>query len=141
MLSITQLANKINFELKMTKLTNWVDILLESGYEIDLNKFSNLVTYYKDIVYIDDNIEIIVIYWPAKSSTRIHNHPKNGCIMRVLDGLLREDVYVDNIVIETNIINGLATKEHNQFHKITNEQNYQSVSIHVYSPPNYYANK
>lgn len=140
MLSITELAKKINLELKTTDLINLTNnLFLINDKEINFNKYNNQLTYFKDVVYIDDNIEIIIIYWPPKSSTKIHNHPENGCIVRVLHGILREDIYEENTIIKTNITNGIIIKKHNQFHKITNDQDYQSISIHIYSPPNYYA--
>lgn len=142
MLTIRQLATKINSDTQSNHFTNLVNhLFLIDEDEINLEKFNNLSSYYKDIVYIDDNIEIIIIYWPPRSSTPIHNHPENGCIMRVLHGSLREDIYDSNILIETNYIYGGATKRHNQYHKITNELDHQCVSIHVYSPPNYYKNR
>ena len=43
-------------------------------------------TYNKEIIYKNSKYEIVLITWGANSSTLIHCHPKNGCIMRVLKG-------------------------------------------------------
>lgn len=137
-----ELAKNINNGLNVHyNLTNLVNILSDFDIqEIDLDKYDNLMTYYKDIIYIDDNIEIVVIYWPPGSKTEIHNHPKNGCIMRVIQGCLKEDVYVLNNLVETNYIYDLAARESYELHRITNTLDEQSISVHVYSPPNHYKN-
>ena len=49
-------------------------------------------TYNKNILYRNDNFEIILISWDKNICTNIHRHPENGCIMNILDGCLKEEI-------------------------------------------------
>ena len=69
------------------------------------------------------------------SFTKYHNHPKNGCVLKVLQGQLLE--INKNNMLTLNKDN-VGIKLHNEFHRIL--ANEQSYSLHYYSPPNFYDN-
>ena len=79
--------------------------------------------------------------------SQIHDHPEQGCVMKIVQGCLIEDIYtnLNNThakLIQRNYlnINGLASKSSNKIlHKITNNESI-SVSIHIYFPPKYQSN-
>ena len=37
--------------------------------------------------------EIIIISWNYNQKSPIHNHPENGCLMKILKGSLTEEKY------------------------------------------------
>ena len=100
--------------------------------------------YKRTLLYQDDNIDIYVIGWDSYQASRIHDHPDNGCVMRVLRNQVSEETYIMRDaglerlthkclkVGETGHI-----KKNTILHKIFNETGEKSLSLHVYSPPNY----
>ena len=101
-------------------------------------KISN--NYSKELVYRNNNYELFVITWMPKSKSKIHNHSKNGCLFKILDGKLIEDWYTNNNIkfitrnyYNNNEINYISNE--NYFHKIFNNSNEKTISLHLYSPP------
>ena len=104
-------------------------------------KFSDQ-KYHMKKVFSNDIAELIVISWKATQQTAIHDHPSNGCIMKVVVGLLCEDIYSENADIHLNthcIGEGdlSFSKGQETVHQIKADLN--SISVHIYSPPNYVA--
>ena len=98
-------------------------------------------TYKKVLVYTNNLFEIFFIYWSPNSKTLVHDHPNEGCIMKVLQGELIEEQYCNNnnklTYYKTNIINNISQINGNKIvHRIINKNNY-SVTMHIYFPPNY----
>ena len=92
----------------------------------------------KTKIYCDELYEIYIIYWKEGYASPIHSHAENGCILYLLDGSLEEIVYSDS----HTIINSKEIKSNQKsfiknslgFHKI--KANKDSISLHIYSPPN-----
>uniref|UniRef100_A0A6C0J053 Cysteine dioxygenase n=1 Tax=viral metagenome TaxID=1070528 RepID=A0A6C0J053_9ZZZZ len=96
--------------------------------------------YKKNVVYRNSNYEIILITWLPGQQTKLHAHPKNGCIMKVLEGELNENLYIPG-----KIIDNIYKKEDISYidntigkHIISNNSKNNTISLHIYSPPNYY---
>jgi cysteine dioxygenase len=106
-------------------ITNWDKYKKQTNY------------YYKNIVYKDKYYEIVLISWKKDVITPIHDHPKNGCILKVLEGQLSEDYY-DNGKIINKLLNknDIAYRDGGEKHTIKALEN--SYSLHIYSPPNFY---
>ena len=100
----------------------------------DKNKYS------KNIIFRNKSFEIILISWLPRHHSRIHSHPENGCIMKVLYGELFELRKDNDIIIENKYKENQVTFMHNKYgkHIISNISNKPAISLHVYSPPNYY---
>ena len=95
--------------------------------------------------------EFILICWDKYQQSPIHNHPENGCIVKILQGELTEDVYIQDMNTNTytyktsriNTLNKISYMQgNNTIHKISNTSsndldNCQTVSLHIYSPPNF----
>lgn len=98
---------------------------------IKLDEFSN------------DLFDVILICWNKGQSSRLHDHPENGCLLKILQGSLQEELHTfdDNKTeyIGTKIINvddiSYMEKSH-KLHKISS-LNEQAISLHIYSPPGY----
>jgi cysteine dioxygenase len=98
-------------------------------------------SYHRNCIYIDNNIEVYIISWKSNQETKIHDHPKKGCLLRILENELEENLYNKHLQnFNTNILTEANTSyiEGDMIlHKIKNNTNKNSVSLHIYSPPNY----
>lgn len=144
--SLNELFELISSKLrKGTKLSNLEEIV--SLYEgDDWNKYKNLSKecYKRTFVCKDDLVEIIIIGWDVNQKSPIHDHPKNGCLVKILEGELIETTY-SNTLEEINSTklsnNGLSYQESNKIlHKIENKSSKPVYSLHIYAPPNYKPN-
>ena len=101
-------------------------------------------TYGRDIIYRNETMEMIIISWNNNQISGIHDHPKNGCLMKILQGELEEHIYNDNL--ETIDIKNRKKGSVGYIAgtsgllNIVNKDN-KTVSLHIYSPPNYISNK
>jgi hypothetical protein len=79
------LKNKINNDMENHK--NILDLL-----NINWRKYIKLNTkkYCKNCIFRNDKYELYIISWMPKQYTNLHSHPKNGCIMKILNGSLNE---------------------------------------------------
>ncbi|AGC02130.1 type I cysteine dioxygenase [Acanthamoeba polyphaga moumouvirus] len=143
MKTLDELANKL--EINFTKVKNIID-LIDILKEYNGNDWLSYVEfgygYKKNLIKRTNNFEIYLISWDENKKSDIHDHPSGGCLMRVLSGELHEQEYI-NISekiepIKYNILskNEIVYKTGNEkLHEIFSPQ--KSVSIHLYSPPNY----
>ena len=87
----------------------------------------------------NSKFEIYIICWKPTQISPIHDHSENGCIMKVLDGSLKETLYDYDLFCQNEtIINKHYISfidNHIGLHRI--ESLDYSVSLHIYSPPNY----
>ena len=101
----------------------------------------NEENYKKNLVFRNKYIEAFVVCWLPGQRTKIHNHSKQGCILKVLKGNMDEITYdsknlkildrnklIENDIryIDNSIIN----------HKMINNDE-KTVSLHIYSPSNF----
>jgi cysteine dioxygenase len=110
---------------------NWRDY-------INLNKKK----YSKECVFKNNDYELFVISWLPKQHTQLHLHPDNGCIMRIVYGELNEIIIDNNDVKENHYYknnNSFMSNEYGK-HIISNINNKLAISLHLYSPPNFYNN-
>ena len=106
-------------------------------------------TYYKNLVFRTELMEMYIITWPLNISSCIHDHPRYGCILRVMKGKLEETTYdklddshakiKETIILNENSV-GFRISD-TILHKIKNINDDISVSIHIYAAPNYICNK
>jgi hypothetical protein len=88
------------------------------------------------------NYELVLISWAPGAKSHIHNHPENGCIYKVLEGILIEETYDPKTIELTNLItllpNDIGYIDNTIcYHKIYNPEPFQAYSLHIYSPPNF----
>ena len=140
-----------------------LDDSLESSQQIISNYCGNdwkkyitkpEVCYNKTLVMRNEVAELYVITWSPNSESKIHDHPQIGCVMKVVQGNLREDIYIRKDQTsakfdKTNYLvsNSVGFKTGNDIlHKITNINNDNdndrcTISIHIYSKPEYIQNR
>ena len=144
MTSLECLIQNVSALLIKTPLKDICDYI--SNYHIDPETYleyieSNSARYTRNLIYKDDMIDMFVISWSAHSHTKIHNHAKNGCIMKILKGQLTESIYdknLANISMKTLCENSVGYMSDDVgYHKISNMSDHIAVSLHIYSPPNH----
>jgi len=138
--SLDDLSNAITSSLNNNLLKNLSNIL-ENYNGNDWKQYIKITNkYHPETVFINDVIEIKIITWSSNCSSLIHDHPKNGCLLKVLDGYLVEQTFDNSdfhLIKETKLsINNINYIEGNEIlHRIINKNDSISVSIHIYSPP------
>lgn len=139
------LFSRINSQLKNEQKLKSLKNILEEYEGIDWKHYVsfNDDKYTRNTVFRNDDIELIIISWNNNQISEIHDHPENGCLMKVLQGELYEHIYEIN-ENEINLVNVRNCKEGSigyqegafGLHDIVNKDN-KTVSLHIYSPPNY----
>jgi len=129
-------CNRNNIKKNMNGFKNMLKL------NIDWTKYAKIDenNYNKNCIYKDEDFEITVITWYKNQSTNMHKHPSNGCLMKVLLGSLTEQKFLSDNSISINTLNtNDISYIHDKYakHKIYNNNNL-SVSLHIYSPPNFY---
>lgn len=140
--------SKKNIPFKNLNTTEFKNIL--SNYNSDdwkqytQNNIEKYVKYKYSSPIIHNYYSIEILSWPPNTQSKIHSHAYNGCLMKILDGQLQEEQYDNNFNIvgkNTIIKNDITYIDDNiAFHKIINNSNNYSYSLHVYSP-NYYVTR
>lgn len=91
------------------------------------------------ILYCCDVFDIFILTWRPNATTPVHNHPNTGCIYKVLQGQITEEIY-DPLHIETKPIQKTSLRKGDcgyiddnvGYHRIYNATNELAVSIHIY---------
>ena len=120
---------------------NMTDIHLFQKKHIDEKYY--LRDYNKHLLFKNNLLDCYLIFWNKKAKSKIHDHSENGCYYKILKGSMCEYIYDENldIVSLTNLLeNDINYIDNNKgYHKMINDNDY-SISIHVYSPPDYIMN-
>lgn len=105
--------------------------------------------YIKHQIYKNNMLDCYVIFWEPFSKSPIHDHSDRGCYLKVLNGFLFESRYKvnnDSSLLkfsDTKLVKDSVSYIDNKqgVHSIYNPTQYIVPSLHVYSPPDYIANK
>lgn len=135
-------SNVLNFLNENNKLKdvhyNYLnDICLKVNF--DEIKDNILKDYVRIPIKMNEKFDIYILVW-KKCITKIHNHPSNGCLMKILEGKLIENRFDKKL-------NKISTQKLNKnkisyiddsicYHNIQNMDDI-SISLHIYSPPNF----
>ena len=98
------------------------------------------VSYNKILLYSCERYEVYLICWLASQETLVHDHPDEGCLMRVVSGKLVEETYYAASAARIQVTT-LGPMMHafrhgkNVVHRLRAIED--SVSLHVYLPPGY----
>lgn len=131
---------KINFNKdKLIKAIPYINEYQSNDY-LQYLTFDTL-KYKKNLVYRDKDFEIFVVGWRSKQFTPIHDHSKNGCLFKILEGSIVEQLYDKDLksLGHKLLKKGMNSYIHNKrcYHSMNNISLINSVSLHIYSPPNY----
>lgn len=115
---------------------NNFDLLKNIKFEEDYSR-----SYLRNKIFENEKYELILIKWKPNSESLIHDHASNGCLLKVIEGSLKETLYDQQInkkketIFNKEEVNYIDNKM--GYHKITNLNNDYSYSLHLYSPPNH----
>lgn len=146
MLNDYHLFNAVNKNLFLHDLDKMINICNEWIIQQKFVKIEKVINnqknYEKYYLFENDKLSLVLIKWNKDSFTKIHDHPDKGCIMRILQGKLKEETYSLRLnLVSTNILteDKIGYKKGNRIlHKIIALED--SVSLHVYIPGFYKAN-
>ena len=143
--NLNSLISQISTEIQKGHTLSQLTHLLNNYQGTDWKSFVqfNDVTYCKNFIHQSKNFDVVLICWRQNQKAKIHDHPNQGCLMKILDGQLNENIYQCKPFVKyinTNILlmDQIGYKEGNLIlHEIHSPVN--SISLHIYSPGNYQA--
>lgn len=124
-------------------LVNFNDV----NNELDLYKhFDSKYLYTRNLVATDKtNYALLVLCWNPLLESKIHDHPCDGCFVKVLDGQIKETRYaIDEKEGVLNVISDVVAKKNDVtymdnligLHKIGNPDSHiGAITLHLYTPP------
>ena len=142
-MTLTNLINNISGYLEKNKNLKEAIHHLVNYTTIDWHQYCTFPEegYLRNKVYGSDVFEIFIICWAPNSLSKIHDHASNGCLMKILDGILEEEIYNYELVMMKHFIHVKHDVKYIDnkigLHKIHNNNDKSTVSIHIYSPPNH----
>ena len=98
----------------------------------------NTHSYQRVKLVSENNLNLYLLCWGPNQKTLIHDHPPQGCLLKVLKGNLIETTYYNGGITESNFLSvgNFAYREGSDIlHKIVNSGDY-GVTLHLY-PDNY----
>ncbi len=121
--------------------------LIETGsVRCNLNKAKLTIiefhcrSYTRTMLMDRPEFNLLVLVWPPKSSSPIHDHSNAKCFVKILSGSLTEIRYADDGIEKTSVaalpVNGVSFIEDAMgLHEMRNESEDKfAVSLHVYCP-------
>lgn len=91
--------------------------------------------------YSNSEFEMLLVYWTPNQYSKLYDHSNNGCIMKVLDGTIIENLYDYNFSLQnsTQINKNYVSviNYHLGLHQMYTQT--YSITLHIYTiPPHYY---
>lgn len=140
--SLNELFECVELRLKRGESLEFIKNIVQDYVGNDWTNYMdfNHDKYVRTTVYVGEFCEILIISWKVNQKTPIHDHPEGGCVMKVLSGTLIENTYSENneIHLTSRCLNE-GSLSFSKGKKIVHQINAisDSVSLHIYSPPNY----
>lgn len=112
-------------------------------HSMDLKEFERFVAFKEDAylsktLFRTEIFEIRLLCWKPFQQTPKHPHPQNGCLIKIIEGKLIEEKFINSDKIEAvykkgdvSYINAL------EFHVLKNSD-LDSISLHIYAPSGFY---
>ena len=105
--------------------------------------------YTRNLIDTDnETYSLLLLCWNPGKESPIHDHPSDGCWVKVMQGAIRESRYRQPVVGETKNSPLYCYQESTArtgevtyiddtqgFHKVGNPDSYISATLHLYSPP------
>ena len=111
---------------------------------------SSTQNYTRNLISTDNQTyTLLLLCWNPKAESPIHDHPCDGCWMKVIQGAIREKRYIDTSKTKDGATQKLIQTSDKVFneeqvayiddniglHKICNDGEQVAMSIHLYTPP------
>ncbi|MEJ8675457.1 cysteine dioxygenase family protein [Chromobacterium amazonense] len=98
--------------------------------------------YHRNPIYGNEHFELLLFCWHRQQSSSIHNHHGSHCGIMVIQGTATEERYAATaqgqlISTETRDFKtgSILLNQARDIHKISNRQQEDLVTLHLYSPP------
>lgn len=94
-------------------------------------------SYKRNIIAQNRHFELTLICWRNGQQTVLHDHPSNGCLIKVMQGeLFEERRCLENQLTSQTLSEGQAAYMCNAYgeHQMYNRSGGDTVSLHMYSP-------
>ena len=138
---ITNITDNYKADKNLLSIAKYLEVYQGQDWK---NYVVQNYNYYKNLVFRNDDLEIYIITWISGASSRIHDHPEKGCLLKVLQGELTETEYTKDD-LDINYKNTKTLKKddigfqisNTILHKINNNMKDIAVSLHIYSKPNF----
>lgn len=145
MKTLTELFERISQALREGQPLSSLQLLIADYQGDDWKQFESYspITYSRNLVKKNDILEMLVICWNVNQGCGIHDHPEKGCLVKVLQSEVTENVYEMKeipVMISSDILpaGGIAYKEGSLIlHDIFNHSGQPVASLHLYSTPDY----
>lgn len=144
MQSIHDLAAELSKALAQGQPLHELEDLLQNYQADDWQQFCDFVpNEYKRVpIFQDQNYEMRLLCWDGNMTSELHDHPEEGCILKVLAGNLIEERFSYEpmtLTKETPLAKGMVSYIHGKkgIHRIINPHPQRAVSLHCYAPAGY----
>lgn len=99
-------------------------------------------SYNRELIYSSPEYDLVIITWCKDQGCKIHNHPENGCTVKILQNSITEELYeADTLKLcntstyKTGDI--MYIDDTMGYHRMCNKYEDPCVSLHVYAPGKY----
>jgi len=140
-----EIEKYLDIDIKLKDLTFIVDNYIGNDW-IKYEKFCNF-GYKRNLVFRNNRFEILILCWNPTQKSQIHDHPQNGCLVKVLKGQIKEETFAKiNNNFESTGINYLGKNDISYqegecgLHSIENFTDNCTTTLHIYAPSNYQPN-
>lgn len=142
---LDDLFEKFSAAIKGGLKMEYLDSLLCEYHGVDWKpyKYFTPVHYSRFVIRINDILEMVIICWEPGQKWDLHDHPRDGEMIRVLQGeitISRYELLVKPHFISRKTIglNEIYFQQGSTFgHELKNESHKRAVTLHFNSPPNF----
>ena len=132
--------NNHNLEKIRKKVKDTLKLYDNKDWELYVNKCDS--TYNRELIYSSPEYDLVIITWCKNQGCAIHNHPENGCTVKILQNSITEELYEPETLKLFN--SSTYTKDDIMYiddtigyHRMCNKYDEPCVSLHVYAPGKY----
>lgn len=121
-------------------------INLEDWYQnLELSHWQNRVAFrknnYNRISLVScEAYDLLLLCWEPGQGSSFHSHPQKGCLVKILEGRLEDELKVDgqdSSFRSHNANDVLYITDKMGMHRVFNAQETNAISLHLYAPGGY----
>jgi len=137
----TKIFYKRYFTPKISDLRHILSLYNGNDWKTHIYNSNNVVNYGKYtktlLPYSVGNYNMFLIKWEANIFTDIHGHSDKGCIFKVLEGSIAENIYSpEDLRFKKRCIHTAGSIRYIDnnigYHNIINDNDHLSYSLHIY---------
>lgn len=112
----------------------------------DLSEYAhfNSERYFRNCIFANDDVELILLCWDANQKTAIHCHDEKECFVKIVEGTIKEEQYIYDDKLMKLIPTGSEILTNGEtsfiddaqlFHSLENLNDTRAMSLHMYMKP------